>query len=86
MIGIPDELRGEVVGVVISLKEGEAATEQEIKHFCLQRIANYRVPKQVIFRDSLPRTAAGKIDKESIRDCLSIPPLFQETTIFSGEG
>ncbi len=76
VIGIPDELRGEVVGAVVSLREGETATEQEIRRFCLERIANYKVPKKVTFLDSLPKTAAGKIDKDSIRDCLSIPPLF----------
>jgi len=67
VVGIPDELRGEVVRAVISLKEGEAATEQEIKRFCLERIANYKVPKQVIFLDSLPKTATGKIRKEDLK-------------------
>jgi long-chain acyl-CoA synthetase len=86
VIGVPDELRGEVVGAVIKLKEGEVATEQEIKRFCLERIANYKVPKQITFLDSLPRTAAGKIDKKSIRDCLSIPPLFPGGAISSVRG
>ncbi|MFC2034822.1 class I adenylate-forming enzyme family protein [Chloroflexota bacterium] len=76
VIGIPDELRGEVVGAIISLKEGEVATEQGIKRFCLDRISNYKVPKQVMFLDSLPKTAAGKIDKVGIRERLSIPSLF----------
>lgn len=81
VLGIPDKLRGEVVGVVISLKEGEVATEQEIKQFCLERIVNYKVPKQVIFLDSLPKTATGEIDKKSIREHLSIPSLFPEMPI-----
>jgi len=85
VIGIPDELRGEIVGAVISLKEGEAATEQEFRRFCLEHIANYKVPKQVMFLDSLPKTTDGKIDKESIRHHLSIPPLFQEMAIPSGD-
>ena len=78
VIGMPDKLRGEVIGAVISLKKGKVTTEQEIKRFCLERIVNYKVPKQVIFLDSLPRTARDKIDKESLRKHLSIPPLFQE--------
>jgi long-chain acyl-CoA synthetase len=78
VIGIPDELRGEVVGAVVTLKERAIATEQEIKRFCLEYLASYKVPKQVIFMDSLPRTATGKIDKASIRERLSIPPLFPE--------
>ncbi|MFC2006134.1 class I adenylate-forming enzyme family protein [Chloroflexota bacterium] len=81
VLGIPDEMRGEVVGAVISLKLGKVATEQEIKRFCIKRIANHKVPKQVIFVDSLPRTATGKLDKESIRNHLAIPPLFQETAV-----
>jgi acyl-CoA synthetase (AMP-forming)/AMP-acid ligase II len=70
-----------VIGVVISLKEGEVATEQEIKKLCLERLVSYKVPKRVIFLDSLPRTAAGKIDKESIRNYLSIPSPFPEKVI-----
>ena len=78
VVGIPDEMRGEVVGAAIRLEEGEAATELEIKQFCLERIVNYKVPKQVIFLDSLPRTAEGKIDKESLRGLF--PPL---SSVFS---
>ncbi len=85
-LGIPDRLRGEVVGAVVSLKKGEVATEQELRRFCLERIASFKVPKQVMFLDSLPRTAAGKIDKESIRDRLSIPPIFSEEAISTVEG
>jgi len=67
VVGIPDELRGEVIRAIISLKAGEVATEQEIKRFCLERIANYKVPKQVIFLDSLPKTATGEIRKEDLK-------------------
>jgi len=67
VVGIPDELRGEVVRAVISLKVGKAATEREIKQFCLGRLANYKVPKQVIFLDSLPKTITGKIRKEDLK-------------------
>ncbi|MEK7354298.1 MAG: AMP-binding protein, partial [Chloroflexota bacterium] len=73
VIGIPDEMRGEVVGAVVSLKAGAAATEQDIKRLCLERLASYKVPKQIFFLDSLPRTSFGTIDKESIRRLLSIP-------------
>jgi long-chain acyl-CoA synthetase len=81
VIGIPDKMRGEVIGVFISLKEGTKATEQEIKQFCLDRIANYKAPKQVIFMKSLPKTGNGGIDKEAIRQQLSIPALFPEIVI-----
>jgi long-chain acyl-CoA synthetase len=61
VVGVPDELRGEIVRAIISLKEGEVATEEEIKRFCRERLANYKVPKQVIFADFLPKTATGEI-------------------------
>lgn len=68
VVGVPDELRGEVPRAFIRLKGGEVATEQEIKKFCLERLANYKVPKELIFADSLPKTAEGKIDKKSLRE------------------
>jgi long-chain acyl-CoA synthetase len=71
VVGIPDRVRGEVVAVAIRLKEGGKATEREIKKFCLERIANYKVPKQVIFLDSLTKTGDGKINKQSLKGYLS---------------
>jgi len=70
VVGIPDELRGEVVRAIISLKQGEVATEEEIRRFCRQHMADYKLPKQIIFVDSLPKTAAGKIRKEELRGCV----------------
>jgi len=80
VMGISDERRGEVVVAVISLRRGEVTTELEIKQFCLEHIASYKVPKKVIFLDSLPKTDGAKIDKESIRDYLSLPPPFAKMT------
>ncbi|MEE9583097.1 MAG: AMP-binding protein, partial [Dehalococcoidales bacterium] len=71
VVGIPDRVRGEVVAVAISLKEGVKATEREIKKFCLERIANYKVPKQVIFLDSLPKSGDGKMNKQGLKGYLS---------------
>ena len=53
VVGIPDRLRGEIVGAAIRLKEGEVATEQEIRQFCQERMADYKLPRQIIFTDSL---------------------------------
>ncbi len=63
VVGIGDEVRGEIPKAFIRLKAGEVATEQEIKHFCLERLANYKVPREVVFVDFLPKTADGRIDK-----------------------
>jgi len=68
VVGIPDEARGESPKAFIKLRTGEVATEQEIKKFCLERLANYKVPREITFVGSLPKTAEGKIDKNSLRE------------------
>lgn len=67
VVGIPNELRGEAVRAVIVLKEGEVATEEEIKRFCRQRMASFKVPKEVKFVASMPKTPTGKIRKEELK-------------------
>ena len=59
--GVPDPYRGQTVKVAIVLKEGETATEDEIVEFCRERLARYKIPKLVEFRDSLPKTMIGKV-------------------------
>ncbi|MFC1931049.1 class I adenylate-forming enzyme family protein [Chloroflexota bacterium] len=68
VVGIPDKLRGEIVGAIIRLKRGVEATEQEIRRFCQTRLADYKLPKQIIFTKSLLKNAAGKIGKKSLED------------------
>jgi len=65
--GIPDEMRGEVVGAAVVLRAGKVATEQEIKSFCLERLANFKVPKKVIFLDSLPIADDGRTNKQVVK-------------------
>ncbi|MBM4433059.1 MAG: long-chain fatty acid--CoA ligase, partial [Chloroflexi bacterium] len=65
--GIPDKLRGEVVRAVISLKAGELTTAEEIRRFCRQYMADYKLPKQIIFSDSLPRTANSEINRGDLK-------------------
>ncbi len=67
VVGVADASRGETPRAVIKLKAGEKATEPEIKKFCLEHLANYKVPREVIFTESLPRTADGSIAKEELR-------------------
>jgi long-chain acyl-CoA synthetase len=59
--GIPDPYRGETVKAWIVLKPGETATEEEIKQWCKERLAAYKVPTHYEFRDELPKTTVGKI-------------------------
>ena len=67
VMGIADKLRGEIPKAFVRLQPGEEASEQEIKHFCLEHLANYKVPREIVFVDSLPKTAGGKIGKEELK-------------------
>jgi long-chain acyl-CoA synthetase len=67
-VGIPDTYRGETVKVFIVLKKGETAAEQEIIDFCKERLAPYKVPKFVEFRESIPKSAVGKILRKILRE------------------
>jgi long-chain acyl-CoA synthetase len=66
-VGIADSYRGETIKAYVVLKPGEKATEEEIIHFCREKLAAYKVPKRVEFRDSLPKSAVGKILRKVLR-------------------
>lgn len=72
VVGIADELRGEIPKAFVALKPGEEATEKELIRYCRQNLANYKCPKQVEFCESLPKTVTGKIDKKLLREAKSI--------------
>lgn len=59
--GVPDAYRGETVKAWVVLKPGESATEEDIKKWCTDRLAKFKVPTQVEFRKELPKTTVGKI-------------------------
>ncbi len=61
VVSAPDPKRGERVKAVIALKQGMEATEKEITDYCRDRMADYKVPREVEFRESLPKTRTGKI-------------------------
>ncbi|APV44366.1 long-chain acyl-CoA synthetase [Dehalogenimonas formicexedens] len=64
----PDGMRGEVVLAVIKLKIGAAMTEQEVKKFFLEKLANYKCPKKVVFVNDIPRKAKGELDTFGLLD------------------
>jgi long-chain acyl-CoA synthetase len=59
--GIPDDYYGEVIKAYVVLREGEEATEQELLDFCKERLAKYKVPRKIEFRQELPKSAIGKV-------------------------
>jgi fatty-acyl-CoA synthase len=68
VIGVPDDKWGEMVTALIVRAEGEEVTEEEIIAHCRGKIAGYKIPKRVEFRDAIPRTATGKIQKFKLRE------------------
>ncbi len=67
VIGIPDESKGEVPKAFIVVREGETLTEKDVRDFCKQNLATYKLPKQIEFRESLPKNATQKIMKRELR-------------------
>ncbi len=61
VVGIPQDLRGEKIKAFVVLKEGVSATSTELLEYCRQRLAKFKVPKQVEFRTELPKTLVGKV-------------------------
>ena len=68
VVGIPDRKYGEEVCAWISLKEGAATTEEEIRDFCKGQIATYKIPRLIRFTREFPMTASGKIQKFRLRE------------------
>ncbi len=66
--GVPDKKYGEQVMAAIILKKGMTMSEEEVRSFCRDKIANYKIPKYVKFVDSYPMTASGKIQKFKMRE------------------
>ena len=67
VIGVPDATMGEEVHAIVATKAGQLVTEAELIDFVKQRIAPYKYPRTVEFRDSLPKGATGKILKKELR-------------------
>lgn len=66
-IGIPHEKRGEAVKIFLVLKEGENATQEEMIAYCDGKLAKYKWPTEVEFRNELPKTNVGKVLKKTLR-------------------
>ena len=65
--GTPDGYYGEVIAAVVVLKDGRNATPDELIAYCRKNLAAYKVPRKLELAGTLPKTAAGKIDKRALR-------------------
>ncbi len=68
VIGIPDERWGELVTALVVTTPGSELAEDDVTAWCKQRLAGYKCPKRVEFRDELARTATGKLQKFKLRE------------------
>jgi long-chain acyl-CoA synthetase len=68
VIGVPHELYGEEICAYVVLKQGEKATAKELMDFCKPQLPNFKQPKTIVFKDSLPKSGVGKILKKDLRD------------------
>ena len=68
VIGIPHPKYGEAVKAFVVLKSGKDATKEDIIDFCRERLAKYKVPSDVEFRDELPKSNVGKVLKKELRE------------------
>ena len=68
IVGVPDPKYGEEVCAWIKLRDGETSTPDEIREFCRDRIAHFKIPRYIKFVDEFPMTVTGKVQKYIIRD------------------
>jgi long-chain acyl-CoA synthetase len=68
VIGVPDSDKGEVVRAFVVPRAGQKLDVAELLAWCKQNMANYKVPREVRVRDSLPATGAGKLLRRLLRD------------------
>ena len=66
--GVPDEVKGEVVRAWVVLRKGESASEADLRAYCREKLAPYKVPARIDFRTELPKTMVGKVLRRALRD------------------
>jgi long-chain acyl-CoA synthetase len=71
VIGTPDRNKGQAIVAVIALKEGMQGDKEEFLTYCKDKMPEYRVPKTILFREAIPKNAAGKILKRVLRQEVS---------------
>jgi len=68
VVGVPDERYGEELCAWIRLRDGQTATDDDIRDFCRSQLARFKVPRYVLFVDEFPMTVTGKVRKVEMRE------------------
>jgi acyl-coenzyme A synthetase/AMP-(fatty) acid ligase len=77
--GVADELLGQAIAVVVSPAPNVQADTEALLAFCRTQLANFMIPKHVIWMDDLPRNANGKIDRSSLTK--ELPELLKNSSL-----
>lgn len=67
-VGVPDATFGEQVVIFVAAAEGATLSEQSLIAHCGQHLADFKMPQEIVFRDELPKTARGKMDRQALSD------------------
>lgn len=71
VVGVPDKRMGEEICACVRLRRGHTMTDTELKEYCKNKIAHFKIPKYVEFMDEFPMTVTGKIQKNKLRDAIT---------------
>jgi long-chain acyl-CoA synthetase len=74
VVAVPDSYQGESVCAFVTLRPGAQVTADEIREYCRRGLAPYKVPRRIIFRDSLPKSMVGKILRRQLRELAQALP------------
>jgi long-chain acyl-CoA synthetase len=66
--GVADDVKGEAVKAWVVLRAGQTASESDLRAFCREKLAPYKVPSRIEFRSELPKTMVGKVLRRALRD------------------
>jgi 2-aminobenzoate-CoA ligase len=75
VIGVPDEVRGQIAKAFVVLAPGKSATPEELIEYCRGKIATYKLPREVVFVKELPRTPTGKLLRRVLRQTAAQAPV-----------
>ena len=73
VVGVPDQKWGEMVAVAVVVAAGDTLTIEALRSWCKERVSHYKIPRQLLVVDSLPRNAMGKVTKPAVRDLFHSP-------------
>lgn len=73
-IALPDEIVGNRIKAVVSLHESQVLQPVDLQLYCSSRIPKYMIPEFIEFRNSLPKTSTGKVDRVRLSQCNNLPP------------